>query len=123
MSAVDGTGETMHEHYIDEMVQRLKPVLKDPTKAKVILKRYWHERMALVWTIGDVYRAANERELALTKCEAISVLQTLHHQHNAQYGLKWGDVTASIEDQVLGRKLTLAEIKRFVERDHVTIQK
>ena len=113
----------MHEHHLDDMVQRLKPVLKDPPKAKLILKRYWHTRMALVWEVADVHRAANERDVALTNDEAIDVLQTLHNQHNAQYGIKWEDLTTHIEDRVLGRKLSKAEIKRFVERDIITVQK
>ena len=113
----------MHEHHLNEMLQRLKPVLKDPFKAKVILKRYWRTRMALVWMIDDVHRAANERDVALTNGEAIDVLQTLLNQHNAQYGIKWEDLTTHIEDRVLGRKLSKAEIKRFVERDILTVQK
>ena len=113
----------MHQHDIDGMVRRLKPVLKDTERAKVILQRYWRTRMALVWDTEDVYRAANERKVALTNREAIAVLQTLHQQHNAQYGIKWEDLTAHIEAHVLGRNLTKAEIKRFVEQDILTVQK
>ena len=113
----------MHEHYIDDIVRRLKPALKDPNKAKVILKRYWRTRMALVWTIEDVHRAANERELALTNNEAIDVLQTLLNGYNAQYGVRWEDLSNYIEDRVLARKLTKVEIKRFVKRDILTVQK
>ena len=113
----------MHDHHIEDMVQRLGPVLKDKSKAKVILKRYWRTRMALVWMVEDVHRAANEREVALTNQEAIDVLQTLLNQHNSQYGIRWEDITTHIEDKVLGRKLTKAEVKRFVERDILTIQK
>ena len=113
----------MHEHHLDDMVQRLKPVLKDSLKARVILNRYWRTRMALVWEVEDVHRAANEREVALTNPEAITVLQTLLAQHNAQYGIKWEDLTTHIEDRVLGRKLTKAELKRFVEQDIITVRK
>ena len=113
----------MHQHHIDSMVQRLKPVLKDPSKAKVILKRYWHTRMALVWVVEDVHRAANERDRAMTDREAIAVLEALHKQHNAQYGIKWEDLTTHIEDRVLGRKLTKAELKRFIKQDLITVQK
>jgi hypothetical protein len=113
----------MHEHYINDMIQRLKPVLKDPTKAKAILQRYWRAKMALVWEIEDVHRAANEREVALTKSEAIDVLETLHDQHNAQYGIRWDDLHTHIQDHVLGRKLTKKELKRFVEKDIITVRK
>ena len=113
----------MHSKHIDNMIRKLKPVLKDTDKAKAILQRYWHKRMALVWEIEDVHRAANEREVALTEKEAIGVLQTLQHQHNKQYGIKWEDLTSHIEDQVLGRKLTKREVQRFVARDILTVQK
>jgi hypothetical protein len=113
----------MHDYIIEEMVRRLKPVLKDKAKALQILTRYWHNKMALVWDVEDVHRAANELEVALTNSEAIDVLQTLHQQHNQQYGIRWEDLTAHITDRVLGRKLTKPEIKRFVERDILTVQK
>lgn len=113
----------MHESYIDAMVHKLKPVLKDTARAKDILKRYWNTRMALVWVIENVHRAANEREVALTSKEAVSVLQTLLNHHNPQYGIKWEDLTAHIEDKVLGRKLTKLELRRFVGKDIITVNK
>jgi hypothetical protein len=113
----------MHEHHIDNMVRQLKPVLKDPAKASVILKRYWRTRMALVWSVDDVFRAGNECEVALTHREAIDVLQNLHAHHNPQYGIRREDLTASIKNQVMGRKLTKPELKRFATQDHITVQK
>ena len=113
----------MQETIINDMVGKLKPVLKDTSKAKSILQRYWRTRIALVWMLADVHRAANEREVALTNREAIDVLQQLFHQHNPKYGIKWEDLTTHIEDQALGRKLTRAELKHFVEQDIITIQK
>lgn len=113
----------MHDHHIKDMVRRLRPILKDKLKAECILKNYWRSRMALVWTVEDVHRAANEREVALTRKEAITVLQTLHNQHNPQLGLRWTDIAEHIEVHVLGREMTKLEIKRFVEKDIITIRK
>ena len=79
--------------------------------------------MALVWEVEDVHRAANEREVALTDKEAVTVLQTLLNQHNAQLGIRWEDLTTHIEEHVLGRKLTEAEVRRFVEQDIITVQR
>lgn len=79
--------------------------------------------MALVWDTEDVHTAANEREVALTNKEAIEVLQELHHYHNKQYGIKWVDVTSYIEEYALGRKLTKTELKRFVEKNILTINR
>jgi hypothetical protein len=111
----------MHDYIIAAMVKALKPVLNNPTKARQILERFWTDKMALVWDVRDVHAAANEREVAVTKKEAIKVLHELHHYHNKQYGLQWKDVTCYIEENVLGRKLTRTELKRFVEENLLAI--
>ena len=113
----------MDDQHIEGMIRALRPMLKDRDRSRAILECYWRSRMALVWTVEDVHRAANERELALTRTEAINVLETLHRQHNPQYGIKWEDLTTHIEDKVLGRKLTKREVDRFVKRDILTIHK
>lgn len=113
----------MHDYIIEAMVKALKPVLKNPAKAKQILDRFWSDKMALVWDVQDVHTAANEREVALTNKEAIKVLQELHYYHNKQTGLQWKDVTCYIEEYALGRKLTKAEVKRFVEKHQLTIER
>ena len=59
----------------------------------------------------------------LTPQEAIKVLQELHHYHNKQTGLQWKDVTCYIEEYALGRKLTKAEVKRFIEKNILTINR
>ena len=113
----------MHDHIIEAMVKAMKPALKNPGKAKQILERFWSDKMALVWDVRDVHTAANEREVALTKREAIKILQELYHYHNKQCGIKWEDVTCYIEEYALGRKLNRAELKRFVEKNLLTIDR
>ena len=113
----------MHNYIIEAMVGALKPTLKNPAKAKQILDRFWSDKMALVWDVQDVHTAANEREVALTNQEAIKVLQELHHYHDKQLGLQWKDVTCYIEEYGLGRKLTQVELKRFVEKNLLTIER
>ena len=49
------------------------------------------------------------------------MLQELHHYHNKQTGLQWGDLTCYIEESALGRKLTPAQLRRFVEKNLLTI--
>src|ERR1035438_1113243 len=116
VNAANGMEVIMHQHHINEMVRRLKPVLQDKAKAHRILTRYWRNKMALVWMIEDVHRTANEMEVALTEKEAMTVLETLHRQHNPQLGLRWEDLTAHIEAHVLGRKLARREVRRSEER-------
>ena len=113
----------MRQEHIDGMVRKLMPVLKNPEQAKVILQRYWRERMALVWEAADVHRAANERGRALNNREAAEVLQTLHRQHNLQLGLRWNDLWEHLDLYQPGRALTKSELKHFVERDKLTVAK
>jgi len=113
----------MHTYLIEDMVKKLRPVLKDKAKALKILNRYWSNRMALVWDTADVHQAANEIEVALTEKEARQVLQALHLQYNRQLGLRWEDITAHITENVLGRKLTRSEVARFVKQDLLTVHK
>ena len=113
----------MDVQYIEAMIRCLKPTLKDRAKALKILTRYWRTRMALVWEVEDVHRAANELELALTEKEARSVLEALHNRHDPQLGLRWEDITAHIEAHVLGRKLNKREVRQFVHHNKVTIQR
>ena len=111
----------MHDYIIEAMVEALKPALKKPARAKQILERFWSDKMALVWDVRDVHTAANEQEVALTNQEAVKILQELHRFHNMQTGIQWRDVTCNIEEYALGRKLTKAELKRFVEKNLLTV--
>jgi hypothetical protein len=113
----------MDSEHITAMVRALEPALKSRQRALAILQAYWKERMALIWTSQQVHRAANEVGVALTKSEAQQVLQTLHRMHNRQYGLRWSDLTDYIKENALGRKLTKAELKGFIEKDRITIHK
>jgi hypothetical protein len=113
----------MDPFIIKAMVQALKPALKGHKRAEQILERFWRDQIAIIWTTRDIHTAANEREVALTNKEAIKVLQEVHHYHNKQYGLKWEDITVYIEEYVLGRKLTKAELKRFVSKNILTINR
>jgi hypothetical protein len=113
----------MQSEQIEGMVKALKPVLKNKSNGKSILERYWRDQMAIVWTIKDVHTAANEREMALTNREAREILQELLTHHNKQYGIRWEDLIALIDQSVAGRKLTRAALKRFINQNILTIGK
>jgi hypothetical protein len=113
----------MHHYIIEAMVKALKPALKNPAKATHILDRFWGDKMAIVWDLRDVHTAANEREVALTKKQAQAILRDLFSHQDKQLGLRWLDLTCYIEEYGLGRKLTRTELKRFVEKNLLTINR
>ena len=102
------------------MVRALNPILSDPNHARTILLRYWRPRMALVWTVHDLHKAANEVGVAITPMEAIHLLQELHQSHNPQEGLKWWDLRTIIKERLLRRKLTSQQLRRFINQDIIT---
>src|ERR1700721_965655 len=112
----------MHNH-IEEVLRILAPVLKDKSRAEQILKKHWQDKIAIVWSTKDVHTAANELDLALREREAIQVLQTLHNPPKHQFGLKWEDIPAQIQDKVLGRKMTKREVDQFVKKAIIIINK
>lgn len=109
------------KHLIDEILKRLRPALKSKAKAMKILERYWKGKIAIVWTVKDVHRAANERDLALTKEEAQEILTALHQKHNPQHGIKWANIYDQIDQKCVGRKLTKPELRRLLNKDIVTV--
>lgn len=113
----------MDPEMIEEMIRVLRPVLTDRQTAKKKLERYWSDKIAIVWTAEQVHRAANECEVALTDEEARRALEKVLDRHDRQYSLKWEDITNHIQDRVLGRKLTISELHRFIHADIITIQK
>jgi hypothetical protein len=106
-----------------ELLKVLLEVIESRQKAERIIQRYYRDKITIVWKTEDVHRAANELRLALTEQEAMTVLETLHRQHNPQLGLRWEDITGHIEAHVLGRQLTRREVIRFVKNDQLTIQR
>ncbi len=113
----------MDAQTIEKMVEALRPTVRSQQMAATILEKFWTRRIAIIWDLMDVHRAANECEVALTNWEAANALRLLFQQHDKQYGLKWEDLTNHIDEHVLGRKLTKTELRRFVEKDILTIDR
>lgn len=113
----------MEDYIIDEMVRVLRPVLKDQGRAAKLLRKYWRDKITLVWTSGNFLRAANERGLVLTVKEADKLLSDLFLFYNPQYGIKWTDLWDMIDQSGYGRKMTPKETRFFVQKDIVAVER
>lgn len=113
----------MHQHILTEMLDALSPALKSRKAAEARLKKFWSDKMALLWSTQDIHRAANEKETVLTEEEARTALNDLHRHHDKQLGLRWQDLVEWVEQSGLGRDITKRELSRFVHHDILTIQK
>ena len=112
----------MKPKHLQGQLKALKPVLRDQLKAKEKLEKYWSDKIALVWTINDINKAANERGLALTKKEAKALLDDLAKHYNPQYGIKWIDLWDLIESSGCGRKMTKQEVRAFVDNAFIAVR-
>jgi len=108
---------------IIEMLKALKPVLKNRKKAGAILEKYWADKIAIIWTEASAHRAANECQTALTRNEARRILRQVLDSYDPQDGVAWSTVTTAIKESGLGRNLAKNELRRFIEKDIITIQK
>lgn len=113
----------MNPEEVTALLKALKPALSSQSKAEQILKKYWRDKQAILWTIEQVHRAANERERVLTDAQARVLLHEFIRHHNPQYGIKWWDLLKVIDQAVLGRSMTKKELKAFVDADELTVDR
>jgi len=106
---------------IDELLKVLKPAIKSRSKAEQGLKKYWADKIALIWTTQQVHRAANEKEIVLTETEARELLNELLENYNPQYGLEWSDVSERVMESGKGRDITKRELHRFIHKGIIAI--
>ena len=111
----------MKPEHIAGMLHCLKPILKDPVKGDQILTRYWRDKVAFVWTLQQIHRAANERSLAMTNAEAREILRKMSSEVDKLDGMSWWKLLDLIESNPKGRKLTTTELNRFINHDQITI--
>jgi hypothetical protein len=90
----------MHEHLISDMVELLakKKVIKpdQQTQAIEVLKKYWEDKIAIVWCDEDVIDRAKEQKIRLSKSKAREILQDMLHHHDCEYGITWGTIDANL---------------------------
>jgi len=104
-----------------KIIETLRPALRSITRAERLLNEFMADRIALVWTTEHVHRAANENRTVLTEQQARQLLHNLNDNYNAQYGLRWSDLTETIQQSGLGRDIKRSELHRFIHRDVLVI--
>jgi hypothetical protein len=113
----------MQDDITEDLMRKLKSALKDNPKAVNILKRYWQDKITIIWKTADVHRAANEKKTVLTEDEAKKVLEKVLDNHDAQTGVNWQALVYTIRENGMGRDITKQELRRFIKRDILAIQK
>jgi hypothetical protein len=115
--------ETVKAEHLEGMLRCLGREVRFPRKAKQCLERYWRDQAAVVWTVEQVHRAANERRLALTQTEARHLLHRFVTGFDPFVGQSWFTLLEFIQHSGSGRSLTPTELHRLLEHNHLTVAK
>jgi hypothetical protein len=89
----------MKDEYIVEMLNALikAGLVKDAMLTRQVLEECWKDKVAITWTVNDVYQAIAEHKFPhvpedewsnfISEENAIAVLKRAHSDHNAEYGI------------------------------------
>jgi hypothetical protein len=84
----------MHEHHINDMVNKLVKAgiipEKQKNKAKKTLDTYWEDKIALIWQEEDVIQRAEQLNgTKISKEKAQDILQEILDNHDCTVGVTW----------------------------------
>ncbi|MBV6390960.1 MAG: hypothetical protein KPEEDBHJ_00164 [Anaerolineales bacterium] len=89
----------MYDHMIEEMADAIaKELHLEPNAILPSLHRFWHDKIAHVWQVEDIYEAARRVGKAVTREDAIGLLQDVFHHHDSSLGITWDSLDAALED-------------------------
>ena len=89
----------MFDHIIEEMADAIAKELHiDHNDVLHILHHYWQDKIAHVWQVEDMLEAARRVGKAVTREDAIGLLQDVFHHHDSSFGITWDSLDAALED-------------------------
>ena len=89
----------MYDHMIEEMADAIaKELHLEPNTILPSLHRFWSDKIAHVWQLEDVFEAARRVGKAVTREDAIGLLQDVFHHHDSSLGITWDSLDAALED-------------------------
>lgn len=89
----------MYDHMIEEMADAIaKELHLEPNAILPSLHRFWHDKIAHVWQVEDIYESARRVGKAVIRDDAIGLLQDVFHHHDSSFGITWDSLDAALED-------------------------
>ena len=89
----------MYDHMIEEMADAIaKELHLEPNAILPSLHRFWQDKIAHVWQVEDISETAYRLGKAITREDAIGLLQDVFHHHDSSLGITWDSLEAALED-------------------------
>jgi len=95
----------MNDHVIEEMADAIASELHIPNEDVLrILHRYWQDKIATLWQVGDLLDTALNMGKPITKEDAIEVLKDLFEGHDPELGITWITLEVALQEYHLAWK-------------------
>ena len=119
----------MYDYMIKEMAEKVAERIKQTAPdladrgnffgviARETLEEYWKDKIAHVWNISNVHRAANMVGRVLSNKEARNVMDAVMHDLSDEYGITLDTISNEIDYNEHGRWITEDENKDFESCD------
>lgn len=89
----------MYRHEIEKIANAVVSgtELTDVKSVEKIIENCFQSKIAVVWSIEDVFSRAEYRDIELTEEQALSILDRLLHNHDANLGISWDVIDVYID--------------------------
>ena len=89
----------MNDYVIEEMADAIANELHVPNEDVLrILHRYWQNKIAPLWQVGDLLETALNMGKPITKEDAIEVLKDLFEGHDPELGITWITLEVALQE-------------------------
>jgi hypothetical protein len=89
----------MHDYMLEEMADAVAADLHlDPNLVLSSLARYWQDKIAQVWQVGDLLDCALAAGRPITRADAHSLLQAVFENHDPDLGLSRADLELELQE-------------------------
>lgn len=95
----------MYDYIIEEMADAIARELNiDNNDVLRILRRYWQDKIAPLWQVDDLLKAALNMGKPITNEDAVEVLKDLFEGHDAELGITWTTLEVALQEYHLDWK-------------------
>lgn len=92
----------MYDYMLEEMAEAIgRECHVDHNDVLRILGQYWQDKIAHVWQVADVLEAAHRAEKPITRKDACSILDEIHHDLDSDLGITWQTLDTALDEYAL----------------------
>lgn len=92
----------MYDYMLEEMAEAIgRECHVDHNNVLHVLGQYWQDKIAYVWQVEDVLKAAHRAEKPITRADARGILEQVFHDLDSELGITWQTIDTALDEYVL----------------------